>query len=212
MLESKHSGRTDTPVSGLARRLQLRWRRAPGLVLAPLLGLAACTGSPATLASQPDFEVSTGAGPASVSIRQAPPGVTDTAFVECVKAAMERAAPGSVITGPVEQPFPSRRIVWHVDPTASRGISRLVVNAFNGPTPYAYEQRVVANSAPRIVISSAIESMSTHLLATIAARTNTPTQLSAQAETPNQPRVPNSTMWLRGSGAGASLQAARASL
>jgi hypothetical protein len=137
------------------------------------LGLAACTGSPAILASQPDFEVLTGAGLASVSIRQSPPGITDTEYAEWVKAAMERAAPGSVVTGPAEQPFPSRRIVWHADPTASRGMSRLVVNVFNGSVPYAYVQQVVANSAPRAVTSSAIESMSKQLLAAIAAQANT---------------------------------------
>ena len=105
-----------------------------------------------------------------------------------VKAAMERAAPGSVVAGPTAQPFPSRRIVWHADPTASRGVSRLVVNVFNGPTPYAYEQQVVADSAPRVVMSSAIEAMSRQLLAAIAARANMPSQPSAPAETPNSPR------------------------
>lgn len=173
-----------------ARLLRLRRPGAsiPGLALVLPLGLAACTGSPATLASRPDFEVLTGAGLASVSIRQAPPGVTDSAFVECVKAAMERGAPGSVVTGPAEQPFPSQRIVWHADPTASRGVSRLVVNVFDGSIPYAYEQQVVADSAPRVVMSSAIEAMSRQLLAAIAARANMPSQQSASAETPNSPR------------------------
>lgn len=179
--------------TALARFLRLRppGASAPGLVLILLLGLAACTSSPTSLASQPDpdFEVLTGAGLASVSIRQPPPGITDTDYVECVKAAMERAAPGSVIDGPTTQSFPSQRIVWHVDLTASRGVSRLVVNVFNGSIPYAYEQRVVINSAPRAVISSAIESMSRQLLAVIAARANMPTQLSAQADIPNQRRL-----------------------
>ena len=89
-----------------------------------LFGIASCIGSPAIVALQPDFEVMTSADIASVSIRQSPPGMTDAEFTTLVRVGMERAARGSVITGPVEPPFPSRRIVWHVDPSASRGISR----------------------------------------------------------------------------------------
>ncbi len=40
-------------------------------------GLTACTGSPATFALRPAFEVMTPAGVAGVSIRQSPPGMTD---------------------------------------------------------------------------------------------------------------------------------------
>src|SRR5437870_1462977 len=57
-----------------------------------LLGLAACTGSPASVASRPDFEVMTPAGLANVSIRQSPPGMTDAEFARFVLAGMERAA------------------------------------------------------------------------------------------------------------------------
>jgi hypothetical protein len=39
-----------------------------------LCGLASCTGSPATLALQPAFEIMTPAGTTSVSIREAPAG------------------------------------------------------------------------------------------------------------------------------------------
>src|SRR5437868_4782950 len=112
--------------------------RTRALVL--LSGLAACTGSPATLALQPDFEVMTPAGIASVSIRESPPGMTDAQFTQLLKAGMERAAPDSVIAGRVEPPFPSQRIVWHVNPSPPRGIARLVVNVFDGANPYAYEQ------------------------------------------------------------------------
>src|SRR5437868_2747854 len=45
-----------------------------------LAGLASCTGSPAALALQPDFEVMTPPGVASVSIRQSPPGMTQAEF------------------------------------------------------------------------------------------------------------------------------------
>ena len=165
---------------------------APALML--FSGLAACTGLPATLASQPDFEVLTRAGVASVSIRQSPPGMTEAQFTQLVKAGMERASPGSVIAGPVEPPFPSRRIVWHVNPAAPpRGISRLVVNVFDGANPYAYEQETVANSEPRVVISSALESMSERLLADVAAQANPPIQPAAQA----QPAETNHTTFSR---------------
>jgi hypothetical protein len=107
--------------------------------------------------------------------------MTDLEFTHLVSAGMERGMPGAVIAGQVEQPFPSRRIVWHATPTASRGTSRLVVNVFNGPNPYAYEQETVANSAPTVVITSAIVSMSKRLLADIAAHVNMPNQLGRQA-------------------------------
>ena len=135
---------------------------------AVILGLvAACTGSPATLALQPDFEVSTATGLAGVSIRESLPGMTRSQSVDAVKAGMERAALGRVTVQPLQQPFPPTRIVWHVDGTASRGISRLLVNVFSGSTPYDYEQEGVG-SEPQIMTSSAIESMSQRLLADLA--------------------------------------------
>jgi hypothetical protein len=145
-----------------------------------LSGLASCTGSPATLALQPDFEVATPAGIASVSIRQSPPGMTDAEFTQSVEAGMERAARGSMIAGRVEPPFPSQRIVWHVNPSASRGVSRLVVNVFDGTNPFAYEQETLTNSASTAVITSTIESISERLLADIAAQANRPNQLGRQ--------------------------------
>jgi hypothetical protein len=165
-------------IAMVARITPVAFARMRALLL--LYGLAACTGSPATLALQPDFEVTTPAGITSVSIRQSPPGMTDAEFTQLVKAGMEGAARGSVIAGRVEPPFPSQRIVWHVNLSASRGISRLVVNVFDGPNPYAYEQETVTNSAPTAVITSAVESMSERLLADVAAQVNMPNQLGRQ--------------------------------
>ena len=132
-----------------------------------LFGLAACTGSPASLALRPDFEVMTPAGIASVSIRESPPGMSDAEFTRFVEAGMEH---GARDTGRIEPPLPSQRIVWHVDPSASRGMSRLVVNVFDGANPYAYELETVPNSGPTVEVRSAIESMSHRLMADIAAR------------------------------------------
>ena len=78
---------------------------------------------------------------------------------------MERAAPGAVLPGPVEAPFPMRRIVWHVIPIVPGGASRLVVNIFDGSVPVAYEQEVVTNSAPTATITYAIESATRRLIA-----------------------------------------------
>ena len=145
-----------------------------------LCGLASCTGSPATLALRPSFEAMTPAGVTSVSIRESPPGMTDAEFAQVVMVGMERAARGSVIAGRVEPPFPSRRIVWHVDLSASRGTSELVVNVFDGANPYAYEQETLTNDAPSAVITSAVVSMSERLLADVAAHVNMPNQLGRQ--------------------------------
>ena len=50
---------------------QSGWRASlVALALVSLFGHAACTGSPATLALRPDFEVKTSVGIASVSIRE----------------------------------------------------------------------------------------------------------------------------------------------
>jgi len=132
----------------------------------PFLGsiaLSACTGSPATLATPPGFEVETPAGIASVSIRESPPGTTDAQFERLVASGMESDIPGSLVRGPVIAPFPTRRIVWHANPMAARGVSLLVVNVFDGSHPFAYEQQVVANDAPPGVLVSAIASMTSRL-------------------------------------------------
>jgi hypothetical protein len=143
---------------------------AVGLALGLLFDLAACTGSPSTLALQPDFEVTTAAGVASVSIRQSFPGMTYAEFTRLVRTGMERATPGDVLGKPVNPPFPWRRIVWHVN-LGLLGVSRLSVNVFDGSVPYAYEQEVLENGAPPGAITSAVRSMSKRLLADIAART-----------------------------------------
>jgi hypothetical protein len=83
---------------------------------------------------------------------------------------MERAAPGDVLGKPVGPPFPSRRFVWHVN-LGLRGVSRLSVNVFDGSVPYAYEQEVLENGAPRGAIVFAVMSMSERLLADIATHT-----------------------------------------
>lgn len=145
-------------------------RSARYTTLLLLIAVSSCTGSPRTLALQPAFEVMTAGGVASVSIRQSAPGMTDEEFTELVKEAMERAAPGSVLPGPVAAPFPLHRIVWHADPIPSRGGSRVVVNAFEGAEPYAYEQETIDDSAPTDAIEFALISMSERLLPDIADR------------------------------------------
>jgi hypothetical protein len=129
---------------------------------------------------QPAFEVMTPAGIASVSIRESPMGMTDAEFTQLVIAGTKRSASDRVISGPVEPPFPSRRIVWHVNQSAEKGISRLVVNVFHGATPYAYEQGTVMNDAPTAVVASVVDSMSERLLADVAARENMPKRLGKQ--------------------------------
>lgn len=147
---------------------------APGFAAALLLGLVACTGSPATLALPPDFAVMTTGGVAGVSIREALPGATEAQFTQLVRTGMEQAVPGRVLAGPLDPPYPELRIVWHVNPTASRGASQLVVNAFDGAVPYAYEQEIVADDAPTATVASAVDAMSTRLLATMEAYATPP--------------------------------------
>jgi hypothetical protein len=137
-----------------------------GTVL-PLLGsiaLSACTGSPTTLATPPDFEVVTPRGMAGVSIRESSSSMTAAKFEQLVSAGMERDMPRSLVKGPPRAPFPAQRIVWHVDTTtAARGVLRLEVNVFNGSYPFAYEQQVVPNDAPPSLLASAIASMTSRL-------------------------------------------------
>jgi hypothetical protein len=155
-----------------AALVRIVWRdrlRAPAaaLALAALIGLSACTGSPATLALRPDFEVTTSMGVATVTIRESLPGMTDSEFAQSVRTGMELSAPGSVLAGPVEAPFPRLRIVWHVNPVVPGGVSRLLVNIFDGSVPFAYEQQVVSNNAPMTATTSAIASTSRRLFAVI---------------------------------------------
>jgi hypothetical protein len=46
---------------------------------------------------------------------------------------------------------------------AQRGVSRLVVNAFDGSNPFAYEEQVVDDSAPTGALESVIASMTRRL-------------------------------------------------
>jgi hypothetical protein len=138
------------------------------LALVVLFCLAGCTGSPSTLALQPDFAMTTPIGIASVSMRDSLPGVTDHEFSQMIRAGMERAAPGDVFPGPVQRPFPEYRIVWHVFPYGNHGTSRLAVNIFKVSVPFAYEQAVIGNGAPTTSIVGTIESMSRWLIADVA--------------------------------------------
>jgi hypothetical protein len=136
--------------------------------LVGLITVSACTGSPATLALAPDFELETPVGIAGVSIRESPSGMTDAEFEQLVAHGMVSAMSGSLVNVPVRAPFPTRRIVWHVTPVAPRGVERLVVNVFDGSDAFAYEEQVVDNSAPRIVIESAIASITSRLAEAIS--------------------------------------------
>ena len=136
-----------------------------GLVTALFGSIAtsACTGSPATLAIAPDFELETPAGIAGVSVRESPSEMTDAEFEKVVADGMVSAMSGRLVNGPARIRFPTRRIVWHVNPVMPRGVERLVVNVFDGSDAFAYEEQVVDNSAPRIVVESAIASMTSRL-------------------------------------------------
>jgi hypothetical protein len=135
--------------------------------------LASCTGSPATLAMRPDFEVMTPAGVASVSIREAPLGMTDGEFTQLVRAGMKRAAYRSITTGWVGPPYPSQRIVWHVNLSVPHSVSQLVVNVFDEAYPYALEEGRISTDASPAMIASVVESMSDRLFGDMVTKTNT---------------------------------------
>ena len=135
-----------------------------GLALASLLATVGCTGSSYTVAVPPDFEVMTPEGIASVSIREPLPNLTDAEFQRVVMAGMAEAMPGELVEHPVSAPYPTRRIVWHVNPLAERGVSRLFVNVFDGATPVAYEEDTVSGGAPRGAITQVVASLTTRLV------------------------------------------------
>jgi hypothetical protein len=135
-----------------------------GLALAGLLVTLGCTGSSYTLAMAPDFAVMTPEGMAGVSIRETLPDLTDAEFQQVVMAGMASAMPGHVVRQSLSAPFPKRRIVWHVNPMAARGVSRLFVNVFDGATPVAYEQDTLSNGAPNGTITRVVASMTTRLV------------------------------------------------
>src|SRR5579859_3244628 len=128
------------------------------------LVVSACTGSPATLALPPEFDVATSAGPASVSIRETPPEMTFTEFKQAVSVGMQSAMPICAQTTTVA-PFPTRRIVWHVYPIFPRGASRLVVNVFHGSVPFEHAQQVIDDSAPPSTIVYAVRTLTGRLAA-----------------------------------------------
>lgn len=135
--------------------------------LLALSAVSACAGSPATLEMRPDFQVATAIGPASVSIREAPPGMTLEEFDRVVKSGMESALAESIEPAPAAGPFPDRRVVWHVDTIPPRGVSNLIVNVFDGSVPFAYEQQEVDNDDPPDVVTGVVKSMTRRLFAAI---------------------------------------------
>lgn len=152
------------PIDYLTKQRSNTMRTSSILPLLTVCALSACTGSPATLALQPSFVVATATGPDSVSIREAPPGMTFANFEQAVRSGMVSAMPASQPTPPIV-PYPPRRIVWHVNSMPPHeGESQLVVNAFDGPTPFAYEAQTVDNDAPPEAIESTVESMTQRLI------------------------------------------------
>jgi hypothetical protein len=135
-----------------------------GLLLASLCGLAGCTGGSEALALRPDFEVNTQSGLAAVSVREAPPGMADDRFTQLIETGMNRAQPGSVVVASAARgPYPAHRIIWHVEPEATRGVSRVTVNSYNGGTPFAFEQDVVTDDATGGQIVSTVEALTRRL-------------------------------------------------
>ena len=124
-----------------------------------------CTGSPATVALKPAFEVTRTGGPAGVSIRESPPDMTFAEFEDAVRTGMQPAMPEVLQQTCVAAPFPDRRIVWHVYPIFPRGTSRLVVNVFNGSVPFEHAQQVIDNSAPPSTIVYAVRTLTGRLAA-----------------------------------------------
>ena len=140
------------------------------LSLSASILVSACTGSQATLASRPDFDVTTSVGSASVSIRETPPEMTFAEFEQVVSAGMRSAMPTCGQTTPVAAPFPARRIVWHVYPVFPRGVSRLVVNVFDGSGPTVEAQQVIDNTAPWSSVEYAVRTLTQRLMAKLDRR------------------------------------------
>jgi hypothetical protein len=108
------------------------------------IALSGCTGSPATLAMKPDFDMVTPGGVVSVSVREALPGMPDNEFRDVVMTGMEHGCSCAAVASRPTGPYPERRIVWHVTSnTASLGVSTVAANIFNGSVPFASAQAVV---------------------------------------------------------------------
>jgi hypothetical protein len=155
-----------------------RWARYGALLF--LSGLASCTGSPATFAVPPNFEITTPAGVAGVCIRTSPPGMTDAEFTHMVRTGMERETDNSIMAPALVPPLPTRRIVWHVNQSPPNPVSRLVANVFDGRTPFAYEQETISNDTPKAAITAAVKSMSERLMTKIASHASVPDQPNTQ--------------------------------
>jgi hypothetical protein len=137
-----------------------------GLLLVSLFSITGCAAPYDTVAMQPDFEIHTQTGLAAVSVREAPPGMADDEFTHMVALGMNRAQPGSVVQVATAQVAdPNRRIVWHVEPEATRGVQRVTVNSFGGQGPSAYEQDVITNDATQGEIVATVEGMTRRLAA-----------------------------------------------
>src|ERR1700748_2406414 len=94
------------------------------LALTCLAGLTSCADSPAPVAQVSCFGVMTAVGPARVSVRNAPEGMTDADFERLVRIGMDRAAADHVAPGLVSPPSPSPHIVWQVNAgVVPRGMS-----------------------------------------------------------------------------------------
>jgi hypothetical protein len=91
-------------------------------------------------------------------------------FAQVVRNGMGPEMPASPPTGTVV-PYPGRRFVWHVYPVAPRGVSRIVVNAFDGSAPFAYEQQVVENGASAVAMTGTVGAMTRQLMAKLEQRT-----------------------------------------
>jgi hypothetical protein len=141
------------------------------LALLATLCLVACTGSAETLALKPAFEVTTLAGPASVSVRESLPGMPDLEFEQLLTLGMENALRVTAAEQNLQAPYPQRRIVWHVIPAPGRGESRLVANIFDGSVAVASQQETVADSASKAMITHKICMMSRRLIDLYAHRT-----------------------------------------
>ena len=153
--------------SGRGRRRRPSWPLLMVLGTTSMLTLSACAISPSALTTQPAFAYKTQDGIDSVSVRESIPGMPSDQFVRLVKAGMTRAAPGSVLPGTVEQPFPTQRIVWRAtsEGAGNAGVSWLIVNVFNGSRAVANQQETVPNTAPRETLVTTIQSMTSRLLA-----------------------------------------------
>jgi hypothetical protein len=153
--------------SGRGRRRRPSWPFLMVLCTASMITLSACAMSQSALTMQPAFAYKMHDGIDSVSVRQSIPGMPSEQFVRMVKAGMEQAAPGSVLPGTVEQPFPTQRIVWRAasQGAGNAGVSWLIVNVFNGTRAVANQQETVSNTAPRETLVATIQSMTSRLLA-----------------------------------------------